>query len=62
MNKFKDWLLVRESGFVITPDDDPEQARNNIPSVTVDDGSPVGGDPIFKKKNGCRSRKKSKKK
>jgi hypothetical protein len=63
IQKFKSWLLHREgSGFVIDTGD-PEDARH-IPKVSVDDGEPVGGDPLFKKKgNDCRRcRKRSKKK
>ena len=63
VNKFKLWLLQREgSGFTIDTGD-PEDSRNRVPKVSVDDGSPVGGDPIFKKKNGYRHcENKSKKK
>lgn len=59
VQKFQDWLLQREgSGFVIDTGD-PEDARH-IPKVTNDEGSPLGGDPIFKKKSNFRCSKRSK--
>lgn len=53
IGKFKEWLLRQEaSGFTIDTGD-PEDARH-IPKVSVDDGVPVGGDPLLKKKRPCR--------
>ncbi len=61
IEKFKAWLLKREgSGFTFDTGD-PEDARH-IPKVSADEGEPVGGDPLFKRKPCRRCGKKAKKK